>query len=180
MRSYLLAAILISVVVLGCIGPATPICNKPYILVGTECCLDNNNNSICDGDDSAFEHKNSMAPKIEIKENITQENGSFESCSGFGCMADKPKYCPSSGKVIYACETCGCATPGVRCDVDSGKCTETCINGTKYGECTLERPFYCSNGELIDNCAKCGCDMGLYCRANGKCSKTPEPIVPNT
>ncbi|MFC1454867.1 hypothetical protein ACFLQI_02135 [Candidatus Undinarchaeota archaeon] len=29
-----------------------PICNPPYILVGTECCLDTNNNAICDGDES--------------------------------------------------------------------------------------------------------------------------------
>ena len=27
------------------------ICNKPYILVGASCCLDMNNNSICDSDE---------------------------------------------------------------------------------------------------------------------------------
>lgn len=28
------------------------VCNKPYIQIGTECCLDNNNNSVCDKDES--------------------------------------------------------------------------------------------------------------------------------
>lgn len=29
-----------------------PTCNKPYILVGTECCLDKNDNAICDKDET--------------------------------------------------------------------------------------------------------------------------------
>ena len=29
----------------------SPTCNKPYILVGTTCCLDQNNNNICDSDE---------------------------------------------------------------------------------------------------------------------------------
>jgi len=33
----------------GCAQQIT--CNKPYILVGTECCLDNDNNGICDKDE---------------------------------------------------------------------------------------------------------------------------------
>ena len=31
------------------------ICNQPYIRVGTQCCLDNNNNSICDKDEKVVE-----------------------------------------------------------------------------------------------------------------------------
>ena len=40
--------------ILGCsdFGQA-PTCNKPYILVGTDCCLDQNDNAICDSDESA-------------------------------------------------------------------------------------------------------------------------------
>ena len=30
----------------------TPVCNKPYLLVGEGCCLDQNDNSICDKDES--------------------------------------------------------------------------------------------------------------------------------
>jgi hypothetical protein len=40
------------VLVAGCItqAPSAPVCNKPYILVGTECCLDENDDGICDKD----------------------------------------------------------------------------------------------------------------------------------
>ena len=38
----------------GC--PQQITCNKPYILVGTECCLDQNDNGICDRDESQTEH----------------------------------------------------------------------------------------------------------------------------
>ena len=33
----------------GCIGQS-PTCNKPYILMGSSCCLDENNDGICDSD----------------------------------------------------------------------------------------------------------------------------------
>ncbi|HLC74892.1 MAG TPA: hypothetical protein VJH88_03485 [Candidatus Nanoarchaeia archaeon] len=39
----------------SCLPPQQPesfICNPPYIQVGAECCLDQNKNSICDGDDA--------------------------------------------------------------------------------------------------------------------------------
>jgi len=42
----ILGVILIS----GCIGSQKPTCNKPYILVGNECCLDENDDGICDKD----------------------------------------------------------------------------------------------------------------------------------
>ena len=38
----------------GCVSSPTGaqvVCNKPYILVGTECCLDQNTNSVCDTDE---------------------------------------------------------------------------------------------------------------------------------
>lgn len=31
--------------------PSGPVCNEPYILVGTECCLDQDANAICDADE---------------------------------------------------------------------------------------------------------------------------------
>jgi len=41
----------------GVSQPAKPVevvCNKPYIKVGTACCLDQNDNSVCDTDDAAL------------------------------------------------------------------------------------------------------------------------------
>jgi len=52
--TYLVLAIaVLSVLIIGASGCVQnpPTCNKPYILVGTECCLDQNDNSICDKDE---------------------------------------------------------------------------------------------------------------------------------
>jgi len=49
------------------------ICNKPYILVGTECCLDNNNDSICDEDE--------VMPTNNIKEEKSNEQAIVEDTS---------------------------------------------------------------------------------------------------
>jgi len=43
-----LAAIALMVLACGCMQPS--LCSKPYILVGTSCCLDENNDRICDKD----------------------------------------------------------------------------------------------------------------------------------
>jgi hypothetical protein len=40
------ASLIIVIGVSGCVQTST--CNKPYILVGTSCCLDQNSNGICD------------------------------------------------------------------------------------------------------------------------------------
>ncbi len=62
----LISAVLIS----GCIQQ--PVCNKPYILVGTSCCLDTNNNDICDSDDQqAIGQENEEITGETIKECMT-------------------------------------------------------------------------------------------------------------
>lgn len=49
----------------GCVSSPTGapvVCNKPYIIVGNECCLDQNNNSICDNDEPA--QKEELAKEV--------------------------------------------------------------------------------------------------------------------
>lgn len=53
---YVLGAVVIVVLVIVIFyvnsnKSSTPTCNKPYILVGNSCCLDQNNNGICDTDE---------------------------------------------------------------------------------------------------------------------------------
>ena len=50
-------------------------CNKPYIKVGTECCLDQNDNSICDKDEVKEDSKVEAAvePPKQEKDNKIQE-----------------------------------------------------------------------------------------------------------
>jgi hypothetical protein len=43
------SALSLLLLISGCISQA-PVCNRPYILVGTGCCLDENNDQICDQD----------------------------------------------------------------------------------------------------------------------------------
>ena len=52
-KTILSLLILILFLLAGCKSNIT--CNKPYILVGTECCLDLNDNSICDSDEEIEE-----------------------------------------------------------------------------------------------------------------------------
>jgi hypothetical protein len=49
-RAFLLA--LMVLLVSGCVeqAPSAPVCARPYILVGTECCLDENGDGVCDRD----------------------------------------------------------------------------------------------------------------------------------
>lgn len=37
------------------------VCNKPYILVGTSCCLDQNDNSICDKDETTLQQETTIS-----------------------------------------------------------------------------------------------------------------------
>ena len=46
-----LGIFILIVLIAACSGPRI-VCNKPYIRVGTECCLDYNSNAVCDKDES--------------------------------------------------------------------------------------------------------------------------------
>jgi hypothetical protein len=59
MKPHILALLLIGAILLSACQQAQaptsqqgPVCNKPYILVGVDCCLDQNDNSICDKDEA--------------------------------------------------------------------------------------------------------------------------------
>jgi len=54
--------------VVSCVPPT---CNKPYITVGATCCLDKNDNNICDNDQKVIEAKTEQAlPEIAKTEEI--------------------------------------------------------------------------------------------------------------
>lgn len=75
----LIPALLLIVVLLlsGCKGGVTGgavVCNEPYILVGTDCCLDQNDNQICDKDETENLNAEPVdAPKEEIIEEPAPE-----------------------------------------------------------------------------------------------------------
>lgn len=55
-------------------------------------------------------------------------------------------------------------------EIDLGTCgtKNQCSDGTLQGECSPNKPNYCDNGNLVNNCQKCGCPK-LYCKAGTIC-----------
>jgi parallel beta-helix repeat protein len=49
-----------------------------------------------------------------------------------------------------------------------------CSDNTSYGECSSNKPKYCNQGTLIDNCTKCNCTSGI-CKNDGSCESKPGP-----
>lgn len=47
-----------------------------------------------------------------------------------------------------------------------------CGDGTDYGKCSSNKPRYCDDGDLVNNCQKCGCPSGKECRGDGNCYVT--------
>ncbi len=53
--------------------------------------------------------------------------------------------------------------------------TLICSDETLYGICSLTKPLYCSNGNLIQNCSFCGCDSGKVCDTQtNECGNPPD------
>jgi hypothetical protein len=63
-------------------------CNKPYILVGTTCCLDQNNNSICDKDESQVNTNTSQENDKTNLEIFAKKLGRAMENNNFGEMYD--------------------------------------------------------------------------------------------
>lgn len=47
---------------------------------------------------------------------------------------------------------------------------QECSDGTQYGGCSADKPKYCDNGQLINNCEECGCDSSEFCKSDGSCN----------
>jgi len=81
MKAILFALIIISILLVsGCVKEVT--CDKPYIKVGESCCLDNNDNNICDKDETAQGQQDTAI--------ITGETGnkSVEQKYTLGCISN--------------------------------------------------------------------------------------------
>jgi len=83
------------------------------------------------------------------------------------CSTIKPLFC-DSGELIYDCTICGCSE-GRICSIETGGCMapepvlDECQDGTLYGECSTNKPLFCDNGELANDCGSCGCSDSHEC-----------------
>ena len=71
------------ILILFLIGGCKPSCNKPYLLVGNNCCLDQNNNDICDSDE-----KQEESPKANIEETSASDKESSQTTKNFDIRVD--------------------------------------------------------------------------------------------
>ena len=53
--------------------------------------------------------------------------------------------------------------------------SQICSDGTPYGACSLTKPKYCDNGQLVDRCYSCACQ-----NANEKCNAQTGACYPNS
>ena len=55
-------------------------------------------------------------------------------------------------------------------------CKNICEDNTLYTKCSKNKPYFCDNGNLIENCKLCGCNSGDYCY-NYTCTSCKEAWV---
>ena len=70
--------LILVLIIIGCSQKV--VCNKPYILVGSECCLDEDGNSICDKDESKGEQSTTPVnkdSKAEVNDESTESKFSL-------------------------------------------------------------------------------------------------------
>jgi len=95
------------------------------------------------------------------------------------CADTKPWYCDKKD-LVQDCNKCGCPFNTI-CQND-GSCAslETkevkCADGTNANRCSLSKPKYCRDGELVDNSALCGCPEGMQADEDGeRCAVIESP-----
>jgi len=72
MRLFYILLLVLILFLVGC--NVQPVCNDPYILVGVECCLDENGNNICDIDEDLEEEPKVESPgEVRIVERIVEK-----------------------------------------------------------------------------------------------------------
>jgi len=134
----------------GCLGQ--PTCNKPYILVGTDCCLDSNNNSICDNDETQIGQHNQTE-----EQNLSQQQVQNQTA--------QQNISAQQNQSVQQNQTTQNQTA-------QNQTTENQTQET--GNTTLETTSVCGDGscdasESSSCCSDCGCAAGQTC-VNNSCS----------
>ena len=65
----------------------------------------------------------------------------------------------------------GLKNAGEQCTVVLPFINTQCSDGTPSGQCSTNRPLYCNNGILVNNCELCGCPAGKTCKNDGSCGE---------
>lgn len=93
------------------------------------------------------------------------------------CSQDGLKRCFGNGYQTcgnYDTDTCLEWSSTTSCSANTicqnGNCIQQkCSDGTLYNQCSNNKPKYCYNGNLIDNCQMCGCSDNMVCQEENTC-----------
>lgn len=175
MKIYIIG-VLILVLTMGCAAQEEKeevVCNKPYIRVGTECCLDINENLICDKDESEI----SKAEDLEPEEQETPCIGSAtdycdEDIRFYDAECQEAEWDYKSEHCPFGCEKgiCKAETCPESCD-DDNPCTRD--------YCSSATGFTCVHDSLTGAQSGCSGSAGTcsqYKCSNGNC--ITEPTTP--
>jgi len=161
--------ILISLMILsGCANQTT--CNKPYILVGENCCLDKDSNNICDSD--------------EVK--VCSDECTESTCSGndfIACekQADGCNDRVNKGKVIRACNieclgdsdchVLGMECVGYTCKYSESQCSDECSQDSCESRNYIKCEFQADGCKYKNNLGKVIGQCGVECLSDIHCSE---------
>ena len=144
----------------GSTGEETVVCTQPYIRVGRECCLDQNDNQICDRDE-ATETTTATTPTTQptqqttstIKRHLDCENGMCVQKEGEG--ADE---CQADGDCKH-----------MRCD--NGYCVQT--NGPGEDECLIDNQCRHKVCNETNYCVEVMSKGVSQCQTTSECTTSP-------
>jgi hypothetical protein len=161
MKRLIIVLLVLGLVIFGCTSTPqqTPVvCNPPYIQVGTSCCLDQNQNSICDKDEPVTEQ--------QIHKGCAY--GTVVCVSDYDCINN-----------TCVKKTSNFSTVGVPSNQSAQNETNfKCSQSLPYSECSVDNKsiiaYVCQNYSWKSNVTPCD----TVC-SDGKCLSKPE-VCPNT
>src|SRR3989338_7289996 len=71
--------------------------------------------------------------------------------------------CTNSQRTRKCTDTNQCGTSSSKPSEAEPCIVQGCQDGTPTGQCSSEKPLYCSGGNLIPNCEICGCSLNYIC-----------------
>lgn len=94
------------------------------------------------------------------------------------CSQGGLKKCSNNGYQIcgnYDADNCLEWSLTINCSSNticqSGICIQQkCTDGTPFSQCSINKPKYCDNGNLVNRCSLCGCPLGQQCQTDENCA----------